>query len=239
MNGLPKGLFKDLAGIAIVTSVELGFLLSGTMGTGIVMKKTATGWSPPMAVGLSGLGFGILVGASTKELILFIYDDETLESIAKKHGCKIGSQLELTVGPFGRAGAATLTGSKGGVGAVFAVAYSKGVFGGLSLQGAKLGSRDFVNNKFYSAVVAEPRDILFTPGSVQPPAYAGEKTMLDDVYAKLDLLEKGGTAEPDAATEKKKEAAQDLAHEKEQEIKDSPEVVQVDAAAEAAKESSS
>lgn len=216
----------------------MGFLLAGTIGTGIVLKKTATGWSPPLAVGLSGLGFGFLVGASTKEIIIFIYDDETLESIAKKHGCKLGSQLELSVGPFGRAADLTLTGSRGGVGTVFSVAYSKGAFAGLSVEGGVLGSRDFVNNKFYCAI-ADPHDILFKPGSVRAPEYAGEQTLLDDVYAKLDQLERGSASEPNAAEEAKKQATKQVADQRAESFKDSPEVVEVDAAAEAAKESSS
>lgn len=236
LNGLPKSLFKDLVGIAIVTSVQVGFLLSGTTGTGIVMKKTETGWSPPLAVGMSGLGFGILVGASTQELILFIYDDETLQSIASKHGGQLSSQFEVSVGPLGRGAESTLTcGKGGGMGAVFGVAYSKGAFAGLSVEGAKLGAREFVNNKFYSSTT-DPKDILYTPGSVTLPPYVG---LLDDVYAKLEKLENGETAEPDAAEEAKKQAAKEEADKKAESVKDHPEVVEVDAAAEAAKESSS
>jgi lipid-binding SYLF domain-containing protein len=82
INGMPKRLFKECVGVVMMHSVQLGFILSGTTATGILLKKNAdgTGWSPPCAVGMSGLGFGILIGVSASDLFVFIMDDQTLVS---------------------------------------------------------------------------------------------------------------------------------------------------------------
>ena len=242
---MPKKLFEDSVGIVMVSTVQLGFLLAGTVGTGIVLKKIGDEkWSPPCAVGMSGLGFGLLLGASAKDLVIFIMDDITMESLTTTHGATLGSQLEVTLGPLGRNVTADYNFSKKGIGATVAVAYSKGIFAGLSIEGAKLGVREFVNNKFYAASstpaqdipvyssTASAKDIL--EGKVAVPS--DKVTMLDEVYDKLNKLQQGATAEPDAKEESKKKAAKEAADKEAESIKGSPEVVQVDAAAEAAKE---
>lgn len=182
---------------------------------------------------MAGLGFGILVGVSASDLIVFIMDDITLDGMLTKHGAKIGSQFEATIGPFGRAGFADFELSKDGWGPTFTLAYSKGAFAGIALQGAAVGAREFVNNKFYSAAVS-PRDIV--EGNVTVPA--GKTTMLQEVYDKLNKCLEGTTAEPTTEEEEKKKAAKDVAMKEHEDIQNSPEVVPVDAAHEAAKESS-
>jgi Las17-binding protein actin regulator len=153
-----------------------------------------------------------------------------------KHGAKLGSQFEATVGPFGRAGFADFELSKDGWGPTFTLAYSKGAFAGIAVQGAAVGAREFVNNKFYSAVVS-PKDIV--DGNVTVPA--DKVTMLQEVYDKLNKCLEGTTAETTSDEEEKKKAAHDAAVKEHEEMATAyaDEVVQVDAAQEAAKEASS
>jgi len=54
---------------------QLGFIFSGNVGTGIVMLKSPDGTfnqAPPCAVGLTGVGFGLLAGASVKDVVMFL-----------------------------------------------------------------------------------------------------------------------------------------------------------------------
>ena len=287
INGMPKSLFKESVGIAIISTVEVGCIFSGTVGklrvslllfllrahhtvvlalarglqirsrigkndqpchsqcltciysgSGIIMKKTDKGWSPPCACGMSGLSFGILLGISAKDLIIFILDDITMKTFAADHKMTIGSQLEVTVG-FGRSGQADLDFSKKGFGSTFAVAYTKGAFAGLSVSGSQLGVREFVNNKFYNAetsakkiLYSDPEGVVITESKV---------TMINEVYDKLNKLQAGETAEPDGAEAAKKQAAKEAADKESESVKNTPsaEVVMVDAAAEAAKEPTS
>jgi lipid-binding SYLF domain-containing protein len=221
INGIPKKLFENAIGIIIASGVQVGFIFSGSTGSGIVMKKTDTGWSPPCAVGMTGMGFGLLLGVSVRDIIIFVYDDRTMDALSTKHGAQIGAQLELTIGPFGRVGKVTVDASKGGWGPTAAVAYSKGAFAGWSAEGAKVGAREFVNNKFYG-VPTTAKDILYTPGSVTVPAY--KVTMLSEIHDKLNKLQEGATAEPDAAEEAKKEAAKEVADKEDEAVKASPAV---------------
>jgi lipid-binding SYLF domain-containing protein len=239
INGIPKKMFEDAIGIVIASSFNFGLIFSGTAGSGIAIKKTDEGWgSPPCAVGMSGIGFGLQIGASVRDIIIFIYDEKTMESIATQHGGQVSANLELTLGPFGRLGKGNINASKGGWGPTVAIAYSKGLFAGYSCEGAKLGAREFVNNRFYSTPTVA-RDILYTPGSVRVPAH--KVTMLNEIYDKLTKLQEGVTAEPDASEEAKKQEAKEVADKESEAVKDHPEaeVVPAESAAdEAAKEKS-
>lgn len=57
-GGLHPDLFgPGLYGLAFMTIIEAGFVFSGNVGTGIVLARTKDGgWSPPSAVGISGMG---------------------------------------------------------------------------------------------------------------------------------------------------------------------------------------
>lgn len=234
-NGIPKTLFKACVGVVLISVVEVGFVFSGSVGTGILLKKNADGetWSPPNACGLTGVGWGLLVGGSVKDLMIFILDEQTLESIAfDKAGMKIGAQVEMTLGPLGRAGNFDAIFSEKGIGNTISIAFSKGAFLGLNIEGAIIGARHAVNKKFYGQAVT-PAEIF--DGKVEIPA--DKVTLLDDVYEKLDQLAVGATAEPE--NEEKKQAAAAAAEEASAEVnkEQADDIVEVDATAEAAKES--
>jgi lipid-binding SYLF domain-containing protein len=189
-NGVHRGLFEKAKGIVLISSIEAGFIFSGNLGTGILMAKDKAGkWSPPSALGLTGVGWGFIVGASTKDLMVFLFDEQTIDAMAGEIGLKVGGQAELTVGPWGRTVDANLNISNGGIGSTFTVAYTKGFFGGVSIEGAVLGTRKAVNETFYNST-ASSKEILFE-GTVEVPA---DNTVMPEVYRKLELLSQGKTA---------------------------------------------
>ena len=152
---MPKHLFEKCVGIVVIHTVKVGFIFSGTVGAGIAFKKLENGgWSPPCAVGLSSLGFGIMAGMSGADLVVFVFDEATMRAFSSPHGVTLDTAVEVTVGPFGREGKLTdafATGEnwKEKVGPTCTIAYSKGIFGGFQVEGARIGTRDFVNNKYY------------------------------------------------------------------------------------------
>lgn len=195
-NGVYRGLFQKAKGVVLISSVEAGFIFSGNIGTGIFMvKDDDTGkWSPPSALGLTGVGWGFILGASVKDLMVFLFDEETIDAMTSDMGLKMGGQAEVTLGPWGRTIDANLNLSKGGVGSTFTVAYTKGFFGGLSIEGAIIGTRTAVNHTFYQSA-ATPKQILFEEGAVEVPA---DNTLMFEVYNKLEILAEGDTLKDNA-----------------------------------------
>lgn len=152
--GIPKDLFRNCKGVVLISVVEVGFIFSGNLGTGIIVAKKSDGtWSKPAACGLTGVGWGIIVGGSVKDLIVFILDDTTMEGVAGDTGIKMGGQMELTLGPWGRTTRFDIGVSNRGISSTFSIAYSKGAFLGINIEGALVGSRNAVNTSFYGKEV--------------------------------------------------------------------------------------
>lgn len=231
-NGVPRELFAQCAGIVLISVVEVGFIFSGNVGTGVIVARNADGtWSPPSACGLGGIGFGLLFGAEAKD-ILIIIDDYNLNTFAAGGQIKLGGEMGLTIGPMGREAEGQINLSSGGVGTSFAYSFSKGLFGGIGLEGAVLGTRAKENTRFYGKAM-EAKKILTEKGSVDIPADSG----VEDLHKKLDLLEAGKTSELSEPMLQKKESMREEADKKAEEVKEEQEdVVHVDAKEEAAKE---
>lgn len=187
-NAIPQNLFKACVGVVLISVVEVGFVFSGSIGTGILLKREGENkWSKPTACGLGGVGWGFLVGGSVKDLVVFILDEKTLNSIAyDKAGIKVGGQFEAAIGPLGRSANIDLTISEKGIGNTISFSYSKGAFLGVSIEGAIVGARHAVNKKFYGKDVT-PKEIF--DGSVELPLE--KATLLSDIYAKLEKLSMG------------------------------------------------
>lgn len=217
----------------MISIIEAGFIFSGNVGTGIIVNRKPDGsWSPPCAVGLTGMGFGLLAGASVKDVLMFLMDEQSVQAVTSDNGLKVGAQFELTLG-IGRNAKGDFDLSGRGVGVPISIAFTKGAFGGFNLEGSVVGARHNVNKTFYGKMCT-PRDILVEGRCTIPE---GKVTLLPEVYEKLKKLSEGAVDEPDAAALEKKAAAHSHAEKASEEVnKTDPDVVTVDASAEAAKE---
>jgi len=75
------------------------------VGTGILLKKkesdAGVGWSAPVACGLTGVGWGMLVGGSIKDLMIFVFDEATVDKIGfDKTGLELGAQVRKQCAGF-------------------------------------------------------------------------------------------------------------------------------------------
>jgi len=100
-SGIPQAFFKACKGVVLLSVIEVGFVFSGNLGTGILLKKldeNGTKWSAPVACGCTGVGWGALVGGSVKETMMFIFDEDTLQKIGfDKMGLKLGAQVRALI----------------------------------------------------------------------------------------------------------------------------------------------
>lgn len=197
-SGLHPGLFDDsLLGIGFYTVLEAGLFVSGNVGTGIVMARNPTNgdWSPPAAVGLSGMGWGLMGGANMKSLVYLIYDYFTIEALSGEGTVMIGSQAGASLGAWGRTAETSAIMSNKGVGKNLALACSRGMFVGLSIEGAFSKGRNRVNEKFYGRRVTTA-EILFSGAAAAGPGGGTfdvpDGTLLPEVHDKLRRL-CGGT----------------------------------------------
>lgn len=172
---IPLRILKNAKGIAFVTVVKAGFVWSGTVGSGIVIAKLPDGtWSGPSSVGVAGMGWGALIGASVTDSVIILNTDLAVKAFAGHGQIKFGGSLSIAAGPLGREGDGSAYLGDGGVAACYSYSHSRGLFAGISLQGAIFMTRDSDNARFYGCPV-KASEIM--KGKVIPPEFEDLKKL--------------------------------------------------------------
>ncbi|TDH69841.1 hypothetical protein CCR75_002341 [Bremia lactucae] len=158
-RAVPVTFLQKAHGLAIMTVLKAGFLVSGKIGTGLVVAKLSDGsWSAPSAIGTFGLSGGFELGGEIVE-VMIILGSEGAVKVFHKPQVNLGAGLDLTVGPYGRVADAAAAASTSGLNANYSYSHSKGLFAGISLQGAILAARSDLNRKFYGRDL-QPSELL-------------------------------------------------------------------------------
>ena len=168
---IPRQCLQRAKGLAFLTVFRAGFMFTGRIGTGLIMAKLADGvsWSAPSAIGTLGMGWGAQIGGELTDFIIVLNTDKAVESFGASAQVSLGAELGVSAGPIGRSAAAAVNFGDGGVTPCYSYSQSKGLFAGISLEGAAIVPRNDVNLKFYGRAV-ERKDLL--SGRVPPPPAA-------------------------------------------------------------------
>lgn len=202
IRGIPKKYFQDCAGLVIMSTIQAGWMFSGSMGTGIFLSHDLQGnWSNPVACGMAGVGIGLQIGAAKKDVIIFLPDEESVQTLFSR-GVSVGAHSDLTIG-VGREFEGGLGASGSGSSAIFSIAYTKGAFVGASIEGALVSPRRGANESFYGPGNGSPVDII--QGKVAFPTH--KVTMIEELKDKLNKLSNGISEKIGAAEQKKVEEA--------------------------------
>jgi lipid-binding SYLF domain-containing protein len=166
-KSIPDAVMRQAKGLAVLSVLKAGFLVSAQGGKGLVIARTDAGWSAPSAIGTGGAGFGFQIGAEVSEFVIVLNTPGAVQAFAHAGNVSIGADLSAAAGPVGRdlsAGVLPLA-------AVYTYSRSQGLFAGISLQGAVIAARDGANREYYGRSVT-PAEIL--SGKVDPPAGASK-----------------------------------------------------------------
>ena len=155
-DSIPYTILLNARGIVFMTILKVGFMLTGRVGTGLVMSKLEDGsWSAPSAIGVSGVGWGFQVGTELSDVMLILNTQAAVDAFTSETQVSLGSTLGITVGPVGRSAGADLHIGKEGASSAFSYAHTKGLFLGISLEASGIFSRPDINRVFYGYVVIE------------------------------------------------------------------------------------
>jgi SH3 domain-containing YSC84-like protein 1 len=146
---IPPAVLKDAKGLAILTMLKAGFIVSGRGGKGVVVARTPKGWSGPSAVGTGGAGFGFQIGAQVTEFVIVLNTDEAVRAFSRGGNVSLGADLSVAAGPVGRSAEAGIT----PVAAVYTYSRSQGLFAGASLEGTVIVTREDTNRGYYGKSV--------------------------------------------------------------------------------------
>lgn len=168
-SGPAYDLVKQSAGVAIIPDMfKGGFIVGGSYGKGVVVARKDGKWSGPSFVYIGAGSVGFQIGAQITDLILVVIGQNTMDSFLRSN-FKLGGDAAIAIGPVGaQATAATEILFKGGI---YSYSRAKGLFAGISLEGAGMGT-EFDLNMAYYQTTSSPKEILY--GQVETPESAGK-----------------------------------------------------------------
>ena len=159
-SGPVYDLVRQSAGVAIIPDMfKGGFIVGGSYGKGVVLARKDGKWSGPSFVYIGAGSVGLQIGAQLTDLILVVIGQTTMDSFLRSN-FKLGADAAVAAGPLGaQATAATDLYLKGGI---YSYSRAKGLFAGVSLEGAGLGT-EFDLNRAYYQTTSNPKEILYSP----------------------------------------------------------------------------
>ena len=164
-RGLPPRILRNARGLAIMSVVKAGFIFSGKAGEGVVVARSRYGWSGPSFIGTGGAGWGLQIGAEVTDFVFVLNNEAAVRAFSKGGNVTLGADASVAAGPVGRAAEADVTPRA----AIYTYSKTKGLFAGVSLEGAVIGTRKGANERYYGRPVSA-YDILH--GRAAAPAGA-------------------------------------------------------------------
>ncbi len=131
--GTARTMLQNAKAVYIVPKlVKGGFIFGAEGGDGVLLKRTAHGWSNPKFYGMGSASFGFQAGLEKAELVFIINSEAALRGIEKGE-VKLGAGAGLTVVNLS-SGAEGATTSHGGDIVVWTS--GSGLYGGVSFNGS-------------------------------------------------------------------------------------------------------
>ena len=139
--------------LIIPTSVKAGFIFGGSGGGGAMLAKSPrTGrWSYPGFYRMGSVTFGLQIGGEVSEIVLLVMTQRGVDALLTDQ-VKLGGDVSIAVGPVG-------AGAKGQIADIIAFARTKGVYGGINIEGSVISTHDSGNAAYYGKTVS-PTDIF-------------------------------------------------------------------------------
>lgn len=139
------------------------FFFGGAGGDAVMIARNKDGtWSQPtfFAIGAGSVGFQW--GVEKSEVVLLVMTQRGMEHLLST-SVKLGADVSVAAGPLG-------AGAKAQTTDILSFSRSRGVYGGVSLEGAVLKTRTNFNKAYYAADVT-PAEIIYK-GEVYNPVSA-------------------------------------------------------------------
>jgi lipid-binding SYLF domain-containing protein len=153
-----KALLKKAHGVVIYPQVLRGaFLIGASGGSGVCLAydDKAKEWGGPAFLTIGEASFGLQIGGDASEIILVALSERGVRAFLATSGT-LGANASVAAGPVGAGAEAATQNLSADI-----VAYSraKGLYGGVSVEGAVVATRDALNKAYYKKDVS-PTDIL-------------------------------------------------------------------------------
>jgi SH3 domain-containing YSC84-like protein 1 len=153
-----RDLMTKARGVFIAPQVLKGaFIVGASGGSGVFLAREdpVKQWSGPAFYTIGSVSFGLQIGGEASEIILLAMTERGVSAMLGST-FKLGADASVAVGPVG-AGASAATAALSAD--IIAFSRAKGLYGGISVDGAVIAVRGAWNSAYYGRSV-EPADIL-------------------------------------------------------------------------------
>jgi lipid-binding SYLF domain-containing protein len=135
-KGVPEEVLEHAKCVAVIPHMVKGGLIFGAKGgKGVATCRTANGWSAPAFITISGGSWGLQIGVEAVDVVLIIQNEKGMQKLLESN-FQIGGDASAAAGPVGRHAEAGTDWKMDTE--ILTYSRAKGVFAGLTLEGASL-----------------------------------------------------------------------------------------------------
>jgi lipid-binding SYLF domain-containing protein len=156
-KGVPEDVMQSAVCIGVAPSLKKGgFVFGAEYGKGIATCRTANGWSAPAPFKVVGGSWGLQIGGEAVDLVMLIMNHDGMEKLLSSK-FKLGADASVAAGPVGRHAEGETDWKMRAE--VLTYSRARGVFAGLTVNGAVIEQDDNATRVFYGHETSF-RDIL-------------------------------------------------------------------------------
>jgi len=166
-KGIPQSILSHSECVAVVPSMlKGGFIFGGKYGRGLASCRTPKGWSAPAFFRVEGGSFGLQIGGQAVDLIMLIMNKQGMQHLLSSQ-FTLGADASVAAGPVGREAEGDTDWKMRAE--VLTYSRARGVFAGLTLNGAAIHQDKPSTREFYGHMVTFRAALT---GEVEAPATA-------------------------------------------------------------------
>lgn len=169
-KSIPEDLLKKAACAVFVPGLKKGaFIVGANYGRGFLLcRRDGGGWSAPAGVRVEGGSIGFQIGGSETDVFMLVMNERGADKLLSTK-FTVGGDASAAAGPVGRTTTAQTDVAMRAE--ILSWSRARGVFAGISLQGATFRDDEKANEEMYGKALKN-REIV--RGTVDPPASAAK-----------------------------------------------------------------
>jgi SH3 domain-containing YSC84-like protein 1 len=170
-QGIPRDLLNEAHCVVVIPAMKsAAFLVGGKYGRGFVVcrQDARAGWGAPASVRMEGGSFGFQIGASETDVVMLVMNQRGMDKLLQSK-FTLGGAAEVAAGPVGRSSTAQTDAKM--TAKILSYSRSRGVFAGVSLQGATLRQDLDENQELYGRRLTNKQIVM---KRMKAPAAASE-----------------------------------------------------------------
>ena len=166
-SGIPQEILGKAECVAVVPSMlKGGFIVGAKYGRGLATCRTPKGWSAPAFFMTTGGSVGFQIGGQAVDLVMLIMNDDGMQHLLSSK-FELGADASVAAGPVGRHAEGNTDWRMRAQ--VLTYSRARGVFAGVSLNGAVVKQDKDATREFYGHMVTFKAALT---GEVDPPPAA-------------------------------------------------------------------